>query len=435
MLRPRGGTWHVPKVTPEEAVADWVGRCLDADARPRTIGVAVSGGGDSMALLHLVHRALRPHALAIRAVTVDHGLRDGSAAEATSVARTCASLGIPHEILAWAMPHAQGNLQEAAREARRRLIGGWAGCHGIDCVLLGHTLDDQAETVLLRLARGSGVDGLAGMRGELREAGIVWERPLLGVTREALRAWLRDQDVSWIEDPSNQDPRFDRVRARAMGEALAGLGLTRERLVRTAGHMERARRTLDEAAVAFALRHARVEGGDVVLAPEALNLEDGDSPGRVLSAAIAWVGGGRRPRYHGLKRLADCVQGGRAATLGGCRALPEAWLAGHSGLRVTREARAAEERVRIAPDRTATWDQRWRVAGPKPAEGLEVGALGDAGLAQCGDWRRTGLSRASLLGSPAIWTGETLLAAPLAGWSDGWTAVLDPSFMEVLTRS
>jgi len=178
---------------------------------PGPLGVAISGGGDSTALLLLLHAARR----AVLAVTVDHGLRPESAAEAAAVGALCAARGIPHDTLVWAEGPESGNLQARARQARRRLIADWARGRGIGDVALGHTLDDQAETVLLRLARGSGVDGLAAMAAVAEGDGVRWHRPLLGIGRGALRDWLRGEGVAWIDDPSNEDPRFDRVRVRA----------------------------------------------------------------------------------------------------------------------------------------------------------------------------------------------------------------------------
>lgn len=307
-------------LTPERAVRRSLA-LLDAARATGPAAVAVSGGGDSTALLHAaVAAGDRP----VIAVTVDHGLRPGSAEEAAGAAAACARLGVPHETLRWD-GGGPGNLQERAREARRRLIGAWARERGAAAVLLGHTADDQAETVLLRLARGSGVDGLAGMPARFEAEGVAWDRPFLPLPREALRDWLRARGVPWAEDPSNDDLRFDRARARAMMASLAGLGLTRGRLLRTAGHMARARSALVERAAAVAADEARQEGGDLLLARSLLaRVDRDDAAGRVAAAALMWVGGqARRPRWESLRRLAAVVAGGRAATLHGCRAAPE----------------------------------------------------------------------------------------------------------------
>lgn len=305
-------------MTPEAALARALG-ALDPRA---AVGVAVSGGGDSVALLHAARAVAegRP----VLAATVDHGLRAGAAQEAEAVARACAALGVPHETLRWDGA-GRGNLQERAREARRALLGRWGRERGAALLLLGHTADDQAETVLLRLARGSGVDGLAGMPEAFEAEGLAWRRPFLGLSREALRGWLRARGATWVEDPSNEDPRFDRARARAMMEDLARLGLTRERLLRTAAHMARARAALADRARRLAAAEAREDGPDLLLPLPLLGrVEADDAAGRVLAAALMWVGGGaRRPRWEALCRLAAVVAGGRAATLAGCRVGPE----------------------------------------------------------------------------------------------------------------
>ncbi|EYD77935.1 tRNA(Ile)-lysidine synthetase [Rubellimicrobium mesophilum DSM 19309] len=333
-------------MTPEEAVGE-VLAALDADPRRRgPVAIAVSGGGDSMALLHATAAVARR---AVLAVTVDHGLRPEAAEEARLVGRACEALGVPHETLRWD-GGGRGNLQERAREARRRLIGAWARGHGAATVFLGHTADDQAETVLLRLARGSGVDGLAGMPASFVAEGVGWDRPLLGLGREVLRVWLRARRIGWVEDPSNEDPRFDRARARAMMDRLGELGLTRERLVRTAGHMARARVSLASEAREAAGRLLQEDGRDLLI-PRHLLLafDQGDTSGRILAAALRWVGGDRcRPRWESLRRLAAVVAAGRAATLAGCRVAPEGGWA-----RVSPEARNPSAPVRAPGERFA----------------------------------------------------------------------------------
>ncbi len=255
---------------------------------PARIGVAVSGGGDSSALLHLMADWRDAGGPEVHAVTVDHGLRAGSAAEAAAVARAAAVRGVGHDVLAWSRP-SRGNLEAAARVGRIALIADWARARGIGDVALGHTADDQAETVLMRLARGSGVDGLAGMAALREAAGLRWWRPLLAARRGDLRDWLRARGISWIEDPMNDDPAFDRVKARRALEVLAPLGVTVEGLVATAGWMALARGALEAACLGAQGAVWRVEAGDVVFAaapffdlPEELRL-------RLLTAALRWV--------------------------------------------------------------------------------------------------------------------------------------------------
>ncbi|NAZ36336.1 tRNA lysidine(34) synthetase TilS [Rubellimicrobium sp. CFH 75288] len=386
------------------------------------IGIAVSGGSDSMALLHAAALLARQRSLPLTAATVDHRLRAGSDAEARQVGAVCTGLGVGHAILPWADAPGHGNLQQAARQARRRLLSAWALREGVSLVLLGHTADDVAETVLLRLARGSGVDGLARMRAWWMADGVAWGRPFLDLPRAGLRRWLADRGKTWIDDPSNDDLRHDRARARRLMEALAPLGLTRERLCRTAGHMARAREVLEAAAIGRAQTDLRIEQGDVLLSPRCLHLQADETAGRLLRAALEWIGGSGKPRWEALLRAAALVQRGRRAALGGCTLLPEPWGAAPGGVRVTREMRAvAGLSVPVRSDGPMIWD-RWTIVPPEasPTGDLRVAALGPAGLAQLASVPRN-LPAVSLMASPAIWTGDCLVAAPLAGGSRGWS--------------
>jgi tRNA(Ile)-lysidine synthase len=374
---------------------------------PGRLAVAVSGGSDSTALLLLLHAAGRAPA----AVTVDHRLRAASADEAAVVAGLCAARGIPQVTLVWEEPGGSGNLQARARLARRRLIAGWARANGIRDVALGHTLDDQAETVVLRLARGSGVDGLAAMAPVVEAEGLRWHRPLLGVRREALRDWLAAEGVDWIDDPSNDDRRFDRVRARAAMPALSALGLGPERLAATARSMARAREALEHATRALA-RACLADGGagDLVLDPAMLAGKPEELRLRLLAWALGWVSGEPyRPRLSRLEAALVALEAGRVGqglTLHGC---------------VLRERRARiairREPARVAPAvplGAECWDRRWEFVGRPPAgEGLMVGALGSGGLARLGE-TPSGLAREALLTTPAIWRGGDLVAAPVA---------------------
>ena len=163
----------------------------------------------------------------IAAVTVDHGLRPASADEARAVAAFCAGRGIAHSVLRWQGPKPTGNLMDQARRARILLISDWAKAQGIGDVLLGHTADDNAESLVMNLARSAGLDGLSGMRPDWHEQGIHWHRPLLACSRDSLRAYLTKAQVTWIDDPSNDNPRFARVKARRAMAALARVNVDR----------------------------------------------------------------------------------------------------------------------------------------------------------------------------------------------------------------
>ena len=371
------------------------------DHRPAALGVAVSGGGDSVAAMHLASR-WAAGGTRLHVVTVDHGLREGAAAEAEAVARQTAALGLPHAVLRWRWDGA-GNLQAAAREGRRALIGGWAGRMDLAGVILGHTMDDRAETLVMRLARGSGVEGLAAMEARVLPVGgnAPFLRPLLGVSRAALRGWLRARGVGWIEDPSNDDPRFERVRAR---RAIEALRLDVLRLAATAERMARARRALEARAhdVARTLLRPGLPGG-IRLDREGLARVEEDTRLRILAGALRCVAGAvHRPREADLLRAANAD---RACTLHGCAVRPEGGV-----LAIHREA-AAVAGLRALPP--GPWDGAWHLHGPA-AEGCEIRALGEVGLRRIGAGVPRGAPRAALAAQPALWRDDALVGfAPL----------------------
>ncbi len=371
------------------------------------IGVAVSGGGDSMALLHLMHRAGWP----IEAVTVNHGLRAEAAAEATSVARFCQSLNIPHTILHWSGPDLTGNLMDQARRARLSLMADWARGRGIEHIVLGHTADDQAETLLMGLARKAGLDGLSGMRPVWSQHGVTWSRPLLAHGRQALRAYLGSQSITWVDDPTNDDDAYTRVKARRALKPLAALGITTAALAAVVGHLESSRQALSWALATAAGGVVTERAGALRIDRHGLHDLPQDLQRRLLIAAVLWISrADYAPRDAAIQRLQQAIVAGRAATLWGCRLRCD----DHAAL-ITREPRAVVD--------GQPWDNRWHVTGPSG----EIRALG-TGLGQIKDWRATGLPRAVLEVTPAIWTGDTVIAAPLAGFGATATATVQPTF-------
>jgi tRNA(Ile)-lysidine synthase len=220
--------------------------------------LAVSGGPDSTALMVLAQRwckmlRCRPKLVA---VTVDHGLRPEAKREAAAVKALARSLGIQHQTMRWTGPKPKTGLQEAARDARYRLLADASRAEGGAPVLTAHTRDDQAETVLFRMMRGSGIGGLAGMRrgtllpGQETTDGsgkIELFRPLLDVPKSRLIATLEAAKIRYADDPSNRDPRFARPRLRKLMHLLAAEGLTATRLAKLADRASRAETALDDA--------------------------------------------------------------------------------------------------------------------------------------------------------------------------------------------
>lgn len=401
-------------MNPEDLAISRAVRAAFGETPPRRIGIAVSGGGDSTALLLSLARGFAGTGVALRAATVDHGLRPEAAAEARAAAGQAADLGISHDTLRWQGWDGAGNLQDQARRARYALLSGWARGQGIPTVALGHTSDDRAETVLMRLGRAAGVDGLAAMHRERWVDGVRFLRPMLSLTREDLRAYLRRNGLTWSEDPSNEDEGYARIRARKALTELENLGITTSALNAVADHMAEAREVLVEATRRAARDLAQVDAGDIVFDTGGLLALPRETRRRLLVAALMWIGGAHYPpRRAELSGLLDALSEGRKATLAGCLLVP-----GGGQCRLMREFAAVQE---LTGDPGQPWDRRWHLEGPA-VEGGEIRALGAEGLAQCPGWRDTGRPRDTLLASPALWQGDRLVAAPLAGIGEGWQA-------------
>lgn len=322
------------------------------------LGIALSGGGDSMALLHLAADWAGPRGVRLAAAIVDHGLRHGSAAEARFAAQAAESLGIPAQVLAWRDHPRTGNLMQSARRARALLIADWARGQGIAAVALGHTRDDVAETLLMRLSRGAGLDGLAAMAEAWDEHDIRWLRPLLDCGRAELRGWLAARAIAWADDPGNDDPHYDRARIRA---AMAALGLEPAQLARSARNLAQARDALAPAALAL-VEGARAEGDALSLPLPPLRTAPAELRRRVLVAALAWITGAPHPpRQSGLDAAWHAVAGEKRSTLAGVILTPS-----RDRLHLTREPAAA---ARAAPlTRAGIWDARFRLPAPPPGQ-------------------------------------------------------------------
>ena len=279
------------------------------------IGLAVSGGPDSLALLLLAAEA-RP--LGVEAATVDHVLRPESRIEAETVASLCDRLGVPHKILTvkWAEKPASA-IQERARLMRYRLLGDWARERGLSSLLTAHHLDDQAETFLMRLARGSGVKGLAGMRRVSRPQGaaIAVVRPLLGWRHAELEAVCAAAGVEAVEDPSNDDDQFERVRIR---KALAAADwLDADAIARSATNLAEADGALGWATTLEWQRAVKNGGSEIAYTPT-------DAPReirrRIIQRAIIALGsegGGAELRGREVDQVLAALRSGKRATLRG----------------------------------------------------------------------------------------------------------------------
>ncbi|MFM9845473.1 MAG: tRNA lysidine(34) synthetase TilS [Dongiaceae bacterium] len=395
------------------------------EARPH-IAVAVSGGRDSLCLALLLRRWARRRRGRITALTVDHGLRPDSAAEARTVGRWLRAHKIGHGILPWDhshQPQPGSGLQAAARQARYRLLCGRCRDLGILHLALAHQRDDQAETFLLRLGRGSGLDGLAGMAPVSERTGVRLLRPLIPVPRDRLAATLRAWGQDWIDDPTNENAAHTRIRLRRLLPFLAAAGVTPGRLAETAAALGQARASMDEAVAGILAAGAEIDpAGYLWLDPSALAGATAAVGRRVLARCLMAIGGGGfTPRSERLNRLYGQIAEARlaaGATLAGCQ------VRGKGGrLLIYRELAAAGPAIALTPGAAQIWDGRFAVTlaratgktGP-----LQVAALGPEGyraaLKARPDLRERPIPAPARPVLPAVWAdagrGLELLAVP-----------------------
>ncbi len=396
---------------------------LKAEAFGGRVAVAVSGGSDSMALALLAAAWGRNQGQRIVGLCVDHGLRPDSAPEADQVAGWLTSRKIENHILRWTGPFPATGIQSAAREARYALMTDFCREKGIGALLLGHQMEDQAETLLMRLSKGSGLDGLSAIRQSAGRGDIRLLRPLLKFERHRLRDFLIEVGQEWIEDPSNDNPKFTRTH---LGPILKGLqklpGTEPDALNRSAKRLGRAADALTQLTEDHFHKICRmspfgfIELSDLDLrnCPEEIGL-------RLLSRSVSLVSGQEKPvKLSSLEKLYDrcLVQNSSISeTLSGCEIfrVGEVWT-------ICREAgREDLPENGIGSNRGFLWDGRYQVTDLMPGlpvdKPLKVRRIGADGWQYL---KNAGLSRSELKlpakvrnTLPAIWSEDQLVAAPL----------------------
>jgi tRNA(Ile)-lysidine synthase len=272
------------------------------------IVLAVSGGPDSIALMWLAARWRRALARGPRliAATVDHGLRPEAAREARDVKRLAKELDLPHRTLRWGGAKPKTGVPAAARAARYRLLAEVARASGATHILTAHTRDDQAETLLMRMLRGSGIAGLAAMARQSQREGVWLARPLLDIPKSQLIATLNKAKIAFVEDPTNRDTSYTRPRLRALMPALAEEGGDIRNLARLAARLARANTALE----------VLVDGAERYLA-----LRDRNDAARFGFDALAFAGLSEEIRLRLLMRAIDRVGHEGPAELGKAEAL------------------------------------------------------------------------------------------------------------------
>lgn len=377
------------------ALEDRAAAALDRRLRPHApqpLGVALSGGGDSLALLLLARAWAQANGRALIAFTVDHQLQPLGGAWATACALRCADLGVTHRTLVWTGAKPASGLAAAARQARHRLIADAARLAGARAVLFGHTADDVAEAALMRASGSTTPSPRAWTPSPVwpQGRGLFLLRPLLQIGRTELRAWLDRQGAGWIDDPANEDLRSARARARR----------------RLAGVAPPAPPDRDDDALAALARACEGDAfGTLALPRAALRAAPGAARAFVAAASLCAAGGARPPTGPAVARLTDKLLGQSplVATLAGARI--EAREATIRWMREPGEAaRGGLADLPLDAGETSVWDGRFEATAERP---LTVTPL-RGGLA-----RLTAAQRASLASCPAA--GRGALPAPAPG--------------------
>ena len=332
-----------------------------ASLKLRSCGIAVSGGSDSMALFHMLTDWKSSDKPEIIVASIDHGLRSESKLEVEFVKKACEMKKVKHFSLAPSthLSKIQGNLQDNARSARYTLLRNWAIAKNLQCILLGHTLDDQEENLLIRFFRGSGVDGLVSMEEMVARNEILWMRPLLKFRKEDLRNYLRTNNYSWVDDPSNHDNKYTRVRMRKLLKQLKSNNLITPNFVKTADHMLRASKLSREIAISNSKTLLSFNDvGQISFKVEKFSKLFEDSRYRILAGIVSWFSGSfYKPRFSQLENVYNKILNVNitGSTLGGT-----VFKKKNGIVTVTRELGSIEENF-LVKNKKFIWDNRWLI--------------------------------------------------------------------------
>ncbi len=381
---------------------------------PAALAVAVSGGSDSMALLLLADVWTKQNGVALTALTIDHRLRIESANEAKQVASWCAARGITHHTLTWEGEKPESGRQEAARNVRYELLANWCKTSATQYLLTAHHLEDQGETLFFRLARGSGIKGLACMPVASQVYGITLIRPLLRSTKQELQEYLKQHNQTWLEDPTNQ--RMDYTR-NIIRKNLAGTNLAKR-----AGHIANAlgkyRNLLENKLASYLTNIVFVSpAGYASFAADAFKDLTEMIACDALETIILHVSGSTEPlRGHAVEALRLAMrnpQTFKRTALGGCLV---GYQPKHGNFIISREPKAMQP-AKLLNGQPCMWDNRFEAN----CDGFTIRALGADGLAQMG--RKTlpepfkDLPAHVLHTIPAFWQLEELACVPHIGYT------------------
>ncbi len=289
----------------------------------KKLALAVSGGSDSTALMLLAADWARQNNRQndIHVLTVDHALRRNSHKEAKQVYRAAKALGLPCHILIWQHQGQTSKIQETARRNRYKLMGEWCNANGFAGIITAHNSDDQAETMLMRLARGSGVDGLSAMNARSQLFGATVYRPLLDVSKHQLKKVVTNAGHDWIEDPSNQNEKFERIRVRSAMAAIEKSGIELSAINLSTKRLKRASSALETITDQFMTTSVTVYNtGHCEIDRKALQTLPDEIAIRTLTRLLEWAGGANEPvRMAKTERLFETLRSSNTEkhTLGG----------------------------------------------------------------------------------------------------------------------
>ena len=287
-------------VTPQQAFDQFM-YAYASQPLDHGIAIAVSGGPDSMALLKCAHVWASQNNIQLHALTVDHGLRKEAAEEAAAVGECCKKLHVPHQILSPDQPIGSTRVQENARQIRYELINGFMQTNSMKCLLLGHHLDDQFETFLMRLSRGSGLKGLNGIRAVSTRGSITLLRPFLPVAKSTLVSYCEQHSIPYVRDPSNGDTSYDRAQLRAITPQLTECGLSAQNVESARQKLEDAESYIQSVLAPLMDKYFSEQTFGI---PKTCFLElHPYIQGRLISDILVRIGGGYPPRHKALTDL------------------------------------------------------------------------------------------------------------------------------------
>jgi len=393
---------------------------LKVDASASYIALAVSGGGDSMALVLLMHSFVKENGGKLIAFTVEHGLREDSLAEAEGVHKILSGLGIEHRILKWEGEKPKTRIEELAREARYNLLIEECKKEGVDYLAVAHNIEDLVETFWIRLSHGSGLDGLSSIAPVFERQSVKIIRPLLDFTREELRAVCKSANVEWFEDSSNKDEKYLRVKLRKFEQMLKDEGLTSDRLLKVITKLEDSREGLDFAVTEYSKEVLEYfDLGYIRLDVEKFKKYPKDIQRRILAKALDDV---YPQKYKTGFDLVDSATSSivdndfKGVTLSGCEIFPEK----EGGVFIAREYSRVEASLEVKNG--VIWDNRVELECINLEHQCRVAALGDEGLRQLkADIKLKNclekLPYKIKLSIPAIWQEDRLLSVPNLGYN------------------